>query len=368
MKKTKSYLISFLAIIILILFAFSSISFLNFNKNISCAQTAQSNENLYIDVYDRDGNTFATETETYFNSQKAYIFQWEDVEKLVLNIDASKNIPTKNYKDGVEIYNLTIEVQFLQGYYNKVAWTNFKTLLLYSETQTGEDSYKNFINSKPQLNIDNGISGTDLQSQLQVNISTWGIYKFRMVINGQDTNSDYFIIQPAQEIFNSPKIQYKTTSSQITLHNAYNFSLKNADEYKYIDPSKIIWYALGETENGNTYSLTFSDINSGKSDFVNCVSGIYEAYTRTGKTFYFDDNGVVGTWKIWCEYSYDGSSANIQKSNVQTIKTGQPFTSMTLIWIILGVGLLCVVITILICLFKIKREKVYPTITNTIDN
>lgn len=375
MKKTKSLIFYIIAFLVMFLYIFSGINFSSVKTHTfaqdsqTYIQSAQTNDNFYLNAYDRNGNMLTAENETTFDGgKKAYIFNWEDIEKFQINIDAAKKIPPKNYQSGEEVYNLIIQVEFLQGYYNKASWTNLKTLQLYSETQSGENSFENFINTKPHFNIDNGIKGEDVVTKLQASISGWGIYKFKMIINNyQETYSDYFIVQPTQELFITPKISYKTSPSQITLHSAYTFSLKNPDDFKYVDPSKITWYALGKAQNGNTYSLTFNDINSGKKDFENCTSGLYDVYTRTGKTFYFDDNGVTGTWKIWCEYSYDGSSANILKSNVQTIKTGQPFTSSTLIWIILGVCVLCAGITILICVIKIKKEKIYPVNMSNLD-
>lgn len=355
MKKSKINLISFISVLMLLLLILISFNFVNFADNYSRAETTQTNENFYVSVYDREDSELISDIETTFNGSKAYIFQWEDTKSLILNLDPAKRIPTVSYENGVEVYKLTIEIEYLQGYYRNVAWTNYNSVLFYSNTQRGTNSYQNFSKIKPEFDIDKGYVGTDLASGVQVNVATWGIYRFRMVINGQDTYSDYFVIEPTLDIYVAPQITYKTTPSQVTLHSAYSFSLKNGNEFKYIDKSKLIWYVLGKAADGTSYSLTFSDINSGKEDFKNCSSALYETWSRTGQTFYFDDNGVTGEWKVWCEYDYDG----ILKSNVQTIKTGEKVQFSTVIWIVLGVAGLCVIVTIIICVVKNKKEKVY---------
>lgn len=358
MAKRKTNLIALISIFMFFLLAVTGMNLMGLSKT-TYAESAQTNENFYLSVFDRDSNILITQEEETFNGKKAYIYQWSDTNKFVLNIDASKKIPTKSYKQGVETYDLTIEVEYLQGYYQKVAWTNYNTLLLFSNTQQGENSYLNFASLHPELNIDQGIEGADLASGAQVKISSWGIYRFRMVINGQDTYSDYFVVKPTLEVLEAPKISYRTTPSQVSLHSAYKFSLKNENKYKYIDKSKLVWYALGTAEDGTTYALTYKDISSGKKDFKNCSTALYETWERTGQSFYFDDKGVAGEWKIWCEYNYDGDDATTLKSNVEKIKSGQKIKPYVTALIIIGVAFVSIGITIGICVYKNKRERIY---------
>lgn len=361
MKKLQLKLIPIISIFMLFLFAIASIGFFNFNQNITMAQSNQTNSNFFLNVLDRSGNQLLTDTETTFNGKKAYVYQWKDVSKLVLNFDPAKRIPGKAYNEKMqECYDLTVEVQYVQGFRQEASWTRFNTLTFYTNTQTGEESYLNFANIKPEFVVDQGITGIDqTASNTQVNIGTWGIYRFRSVINGQDTLSDYFIIEPTLEILEAPKIVYETIPSQSTLLNAFNFSLANNETFKYINKENLVWYVLGKSTDGATYALTFSDINSGKDEFSGCSTAFAETYSRTGQTFTFDSMGVQGDWQVWCEYNYDGKVESSIKSNVQKVKTGNKLSVGTIVWIVIGISLLAIGVSIGISLYKVKRERIY---------
>lgn len=361
MKKIQLKLIPIISILMLFLFAIASTSFFNFRNNSAMAQSSQTNQNFYLTVLDRSGNQLLTNEESTFNGQKAYIYQWEDVSKLVLNFDPAKKIPTKNLdENNQEIYSMTVEVQYVQGFYQESSWTTFNTLTFYTNQQTGENSYLNFTELKPEFNVDQGITGIDqTASNTQVSIATWGIYRFRLVINGQDTLSDYFVIEPTLEILEAPKIVYEIVPSQNTLLNAFNFSLSNNETFKYIKKENLIWYVLGKSTDGATYSLTYSDINSGRDDFSSCSTAFAETYIRTGQTFYFDSLGIEGEWKVWCEYNYDGNPESTIKSNIQKVTTGNKLTAKTIIWILVGVSVFAIGVSIGISVYKMKRERIY---------
>ena len=70
MKKSKFNLIPIISIFMLILFAVCSMSFFENKTNNSFAQSAQSNSTFYLDLYDRNGNLFSTDTEGVFNGEK----------------------------------------------------------------------------------------------------------------------------------------------------------------------------------------------------------------------------------------------------------------------------------------------------------
>lgn len=359
MEKRKIKLIPIISFLLLILFAISGIGFLGFNNSYSLAEESQTGKNFYLNVYDRSGSLLLSETQDTFNGTTAHIYQWEDAKKFVFNIDASQNVPPTREEGGIKYYSMTIEVQYVQGYYEEVAWTNVNTLLVYSNTQYGDDSYLNFAEMKPELDIDQGVTGTDLSSSKQVIISTWGVYRFRLVINGQDTLSDYYVIEPTKEILEAPKVEYEITPSQTTLHNAFNFSLQNKDKYRYIDKSKLIWYVLGTANDGTTYALTFTDLNSDHDSFKDCSTALEETYARTGQTFHFDGKGIAGEWQVWCEYNFDGNPESTLKSNVTKVITGTKFDYSIIIWIVIAVAGLAIIVTISVSVYKVKREKVY---------
>lgn len=358
MTKNKFKLVPILAIFMLFICAITSISLFSQNIQYSMAESAQRNENFYLTAFDRDGSQLFTEEETIFNGSKAYVYKWEELKTFKFNFDPTKKVPTKNYDQGVETYNFVVEVEHIKDYPENVPTWNpnnnvsIKALTVCSKIEKGPDSYLNIANwQEAKFDIDRGTTGEYIGET--VNISTWGIYRFRYSINGYEhAVSDFFIVLPTQEVSEAPRTQY----TEQGLNEPFIFTLKNANVFKYVDQENLVWYALGKSNDGGTFCLTYDDINSGRKEFENC-SPIEKTYARTGSRFVFDDLGYTGNWKIWCEYN--GNEASIMKSNTQKIYTGNNFNKMTILWIVLGAGVLAIIICISIAAYKVKRERIY---------
>lgn len=373
MKKNKSFSFSILSLLILF-FVFTSIFGLPFlnksNSTTSFALTSQTNENFYIDVIGRNGNTLTAQSTTY-NGGTAFVFQWEETSKFIFNINASASIPPAVYENSQPVYKLTISIEYLKGYKNNSTFYQANTIYKeseYSKTVRGEGSYSQFVNYSPEFDIDAGTSGQYLDNT-SAQINEWGIYRFKLLINSQQTYSDYFIIEPTREILENGKAVSPIIKStprpptEESFHATYFLELTNNETFKYIDTQKLIWYVYGVAEDGRTYIFSYQDVNKEEfaDKFTNTLWSENEGVpVRTGRTFYFDDRGISGTWQVWCEYQYEGAyDDQIVKSNVIELKTGNSIHNLTVLWIALSIAVVSFGVTLGICIYKVKREKVY---------
>lgn len=350
-----------LAIIVSIVLLLSLLlAFIPLNQK-SISSHAESNENFTIDVYGRNGNKLLSNNTTNYNNGTGYIFDWKDAQKFVFNIDTSSNPPTyREDANGQRYYTASISVEYLRGYHDKGNWNSGQTITLtnidkFTTTVYGVDSHLNLSKFKPELDIDKGVSGTFVGANHTAN--EWGIYRFTLVINNQTTISDYFIIQPTIEIYSYPQTKVKVKNSNTSFgRDAYHFSLENEAEFRYIDKSKLVWYARGKTIAGKTYALSESDLNS--PEFSDCNYSLnYDNNNRTGLNFIFEDDGNYGTWEIWCVYQADGYDP--MESEKTTIETKVHFSYVNVIIICVCAAVALVALTIGICIYKNKREKVY---------
>lgn len=379
MQKLKIKSFSAISILILCLFIITSMIFFGLTPSYYAdalyEEVPQSYEHFYLDVVNREGRNVIIDSNHKLDDDEAitvqgytpysFIFQWKDIEKFVLNYDAEKSsIPPQqvNIEDELEVYKLLIEIEYFPAYYKDIttSWNNLNTtrIKLFETTEKGainDESYKN-LKGSIEFNIDKGTTGE--YNGLPVQVNSWGIYRFRYTINNKnETFSDFFIIEPTTEIFgDAPKVTYTTYSSQQGLHNAYTFSLKNEEVYRYIDQSRLVWYVLGQSSEGTSFCLTYEDIDSGKKEFENCANALFSTATRTGQTFRFDTD-IEGEWKVWCEYQ--NPTGSILKSNTQKVHTGQAISFTIVIWLLVSVVVLSITVTIAICAWKSHREKIY---------
>ena len=141
------------------------------------------------------------------------------------------------------------------------------------------------------------------------------------------------------------------------MHDSFNFYLENADIYKYIDKSALVWYVKGEGEDGTKYALTSSEV--GKGNFTDCTASIYESIDRTGTTFYFNDNEISGKWQVWCEYQSHGTESPVQSNLIIEVETGLTIDGMVVVYIIIGAVILSILIVTIIAVVRKKKEKVW---------
>lgn len=372
LKNKKFFFSLILCIFSAIMFfsTFSSIRFTSAEENTS--QQLQTNQAFTVSMLNRSNkkeNTNFTQATLAFGN--CFIYKWSEIGSIKFNYNPEISIPPIKYQDPTkpetEYYDLSISIEYIQRYKDISVFyqpfsNGYKNIeSAFSTTITGNQSYtklKKLVNEFT-FSVDEGKTGS-VEGQT-IRIKDWGIYRFKLLVNGKQTHSDFFFLEPTMSIEKSPTTTYHTTSSTTSLHNNYVFSIKNLDEYKYIDPAMLKWYVRGKSTDGVLYALTEQDLTH--EQFVgNAFEPLYSNYakeSRSGLTFRFDDNGVSGSWEIWCEYKYYGSTEDTLSSKITVIDTETHMNYALFIGAIAGVFLFAIGVTILFASIRAKKDKVY---------
>ncbi len=352
MKSVKLKMASFISVLLFLIILIGLL------PSLTLSASAETSPNFSISVYGRDGSLQSSPNSYYYDGT-AHVYKWADVEKFVFDFDAT-DIPAAIDDNGNLYYSVSVDIEYLKAYKENNNFYQGGTIYLnscYSARYDGENGNQDLIKYKPEFNIDKGLTMSSITG-IQATVNEWGIYKFRIIINNIPAYSDYYIIEPTREVYSLPQPTMRIVSSDSSLRNAYEFTLLNEELYRYIDASKLIWYAKGTTTDGKIYALTRNDLT--KTAFSDCSDALYDEneWKRTGLEFIFDDDGKFGKWEIWCEYQPEGSSTPLE-SKITQIETKIAFNKMIVVWIIVPLALAGIAVTIGICIYKAKREKVY---------
>ncbi len=364
MKVKKFKLIYLVSIVLLtcLLFAFLPLNFFSSwaADEAKQGEVALANGIFSIDVVNHEGKLIYDNTPGVFNNEVAHIYDWKDVDKFVFNINTEGyNPPIKYDADRQPYYDVSIIIDYVNGYKEKAQWesqhrVHFEGLEKFSTTVRGTDSHLTLATKfKPEFEINKGVSATE--GGTIKTAKEWGIYKFTLSINDALTQSDFIIIEPTKVIYNSPQTKMQITTSDTSLRTAYLFTLINEEEYRYIDKSKLVWHAKGQTQDGKLYAYSKNDTT--KPEFADMLF-LYENPEQTGVTFKFDDDGKYGKWEIWCEYQAEDSNI-ILESEHTNLETKVKFNYIYIILISIGVALIAISITVGIGIYHKKKEKVY---------
>ena len=207
-------------------------------------------------------------------------------------------------------------------------------------------------------------TGTSKTEEKEVSTKGWGVYKFSLNVNGQgESVSEVYYVEP-DYIPEGTKLEiaYEVASSTTSMHNAYLFSVVEANTtFKYINKDCFVWYVYGKDFSDQAYCLTKSDAQN-KQEFIEYGKWLYEdnAITRTGTTFYFDDNGHSGNWNVYCEYYDEHNPIDLKiTSSEKSVMTGEIINKSTIFWAILGSCLGAVLILSIVIVISIKKERVW---------
>jgi len=359
-KKLKFTVVLSLLLLAVILFASIPLS-----QN-SVLSSAQSDEHFTVEIYGRDGSRMLEGSSVPYNNGAGYVFKWQDANKFTFNINPEGlNVKPKHDANNTPFYNVSININYLRNYReNQNLWNSpsrytFENLAQYSIVKRGENSLNELVNYKPEFLIDEGITGTTTTG-INAAAKEWGVYQFTLSIDGANKltiDSDYIIIEPTRDIFEAPKAKMTITSSETSLRDAYLFTLENEEAYRYIDSTKLTWYAKGTATDGTKYALVQMDVGVGECN--DCTAALYDnEKLRTGLNFIFEDQGKYGQWEIWCIYKPEGASAE-QMSNRIEIETKKQVSYDYLYWLIAAAAIVAIGVTLGISLYKNKREKVY---------
>lgn len=344
-------------------------------KNASAQSTsvsAQSNQKFTISLYDRKTDEKSTAfTTMHLPFGKCFIYQWADTNKITFNYDPTiGDAPKKKYEDESdptsEYYDLSISIEYLQAYKDVSVFYSSDVKIIenaFTTRVSGIGSYT-LLENLPQnfvFNIDDG--RTAFVDEETIRVRQWGIYRFKLLINDEETYSDFFIIEPTMKVNSKkiPELSFYPTSSNSSLHDDYIFSVTNLEEYRYIDSSKLVWYVTGKGEDGTIFILTTADLSleQFKDKLFTPLYPDYSDSARSGLSFRFDDKGTTGAWEIWCEYNYHNSTDAPLVSKVVKINTGSQISYEIIIWVLSGVAILSIVVAVLLGIRRAKKDKIY---------
>lgn len=317
------------------------------------------NNSLYVELINRNNSPIdVSSTKTDYSGGTAYIGDWALSKELRVNYIADEdNLPIgipDSENPEILNYTLTVNVEYLQGYTDTNDFDVKATVLFEDVMKVKTNDYKELEDYVYIFDIDSGIEekvGTEVKLAYG-----WGIYRFTFDINGYNYVSDFYVIEPSN-ILPQPQIQAERIPSQNSMHDSYKFTLVNADDYKYIDQSCLIWYIDGEGIDGTKYCLLQEDVSL--ADYNETYKPLWDRYNRTGTEFTFNDNEKAGTYQIWCRYKYHNADSSTSSDRKITVKTGTIPDYTYIIYIVIAIAVLSIIITISVAIAKKKKEKVW---------
>lgn len=371
MQKTKKIhliFVSLLAIILTIVFCYvtfganflpSKQTFLNketLNETDTPSTLADSlNGSFDIRLNYRNGQSISPSNPVSFYDSQAYRAYWSNVQSFSISYVVSEEPPSNSADPDVpSTYDFTLTVRYLKGYLSANVFDTSDTRTFENVYSVTMADYNDFASLNYVLNID---------EELEQDIN-WGIYQFIIDINGAEATSLYYAIEPTQVIANQPSVAYTIPSSATgSLGNHYQFYLTNYEDFQFIDERNLTWYVWGQSVDGVRYALTTDDLTNETFINLSCTNALYQSYERNGTTFDIEfsaSNGeeIYGQWHVWCVYSYEGSPTPLS-SNTVLVEIDEPFDYINVVYIIAGIAGFSLIVTIIICVIKNKRERVW---------
>lgn len=321
-----------------------------------------------VELVNRENQTIELSSQIEYSGGLGYVSQWSESKEFRINYVVDEdNLPTgipDSSDPEIMTYTMTISIEFLQGYSDSEGGFDIDAKVLFEdvilegdERSITTDNYNDLQDFTYVFNIDSGL--TETTGNVTKTASGWGIYRFTIDINGFNSTSDFFIVEPS-EALSQPQIQATAIPSDNSMHDSYLFTLVNAEEYKYIDQSCLVWYIDGEGIDGTKYCLLNDEYDTALGIYDETYTPLWpERYNRTGTEFTFNDNEKAGTYQVWCRYQYHNSTTATSSDRRITVTTGNPTDYTYIIYIVVGIALLSVIVTIIIAVMKKRREKVW---------
>lgn len=312
----------------------------NFSPIVFAQESSQS-EIFTITAYDRISGDEITATSTSFTN--------------------NESIPTYNWKNASKLI-LTAQVEYIESftidYYQSYATSNFnnegisESITLSSSDYTFSAGIFSF-----EYNIDNGIT-RDTESVIQ-SFKGWGIYTFTINDNEDNPSTSIFIAPNNEDI--KPEFVVNKQKIGRTKYYDYTCTIKNADDFRYSDTNKIVWYVNGESEEGFKYCLTEQDYTSATNEFKNYLYD--NDKNRTGLEFNFNtkkrnktDEYIDGSWTIYCTFK---PNEDVNQSNSIVVKSGFEFNVTVFAICTVSASLVACGVVALWQFIKTKKEKVW---------
>lgn len=306
--------------------------------------TAKNNNSVIIDK----------ESSTTYNGGTIDIYKWNKARTLAIAYEHDDdNLPPIIINEyGDEVYNINVSLQYLKGYLDSNFENHVEIDNVFAEKKNVllEDIDQSF-----SYNIDEGVR----LASSQTNINGWGIYRFKISINGAEKFSNYIFVEPDYEVTTAPSIKYDVVHSPNSMHDSFEFSISDPNNnYRYVDTNYLVWYVTGESTDGLKYVLTSQDLASER--FENYDRYLYENISRTGTKFLFNDNEVAGKWNVWCEFTNRGESTSVLPSTtIAEVQTSQNVGVAWVAWVVIGGCVAAIGVVTLLAFLRSKKEKVW---------
>ena len=301
----------------------------------------------------KDNEIVESDSSTYYSGSVAHVYKWRNIDYLsiVYHYDENNLPPPNNLNE--QKYTFKISLEYLQGYLN----STFNPVVF--ENAYGPYSNRDLasLDQIHSFNINLGMSRTPSGEVNTVTVKGWGIYRFKITINGVEKYSDFVFVEPDYSISTAPVVDRIIVESQNSMRNSYSFFIANEQDFAFIDQKSITWYAKGESEDGTRYALTSSDLD--KENFKDCSEALYLDIERTGTSFLFNDNEVNGKWTVWCEYRNQATNEITVSENNIEIETKGPFKLSLVIWVIVSVAVVSLAVVITITVILSKKDKIW---------
>lgn len=343
-----TYVFLILAIVSILFISFSAIGL---SSSTSLAISSLGGD---FSVSARNGIEFVeSDSESTYSGSPVHIYKWRNVDKISMTYQYDPENPPPPNNLNQQLYTFKISLEYLQGYLN----SSFNPIVFDNAFGPYNNRDISSLGQTFNFDINLGMSRTPAGEVNTVTVKGWGIYRFKITINGLEKYSDFVFIEPDYQIENAPIIDYLIVESQNSMHNSYSFFISNAEEYTYIDQKAITWYVKGESEDGTRYALTSSDLMKDK--FADCSAPIYEDVERNGTSFLFNDNEINGKWTVWCEYKNPATNEVTISQNETEVESTSPYSITSIFWIVGGVSILAVSVVLVVALVRAKKDKVW---------
>jgi hypothetical protein len=297
----------------------------------------------------KDNAVVEETSQTSFKGSTLHTYEWKNSDTIILSYTHDpNNLPPKNSK-GQERYDINISINYLKGYSEDGDWKEITPYSYPNQTIGNLDKSSTFdIITGKKSTIDGE----------EVTVKGWGIYQFTISINGAELKSDYYYIKP-ENIEATPVVKTQIVASKSSFGDAYEFSLENANDFKYINDYNLKWYGKCQTKDGTLLALFEEDLDDTlhTQEFSECTGYVFKNLDRTGKTFKLDTE-TNGDWEIWCEY-FNSDAGKTFKSDKQEAKTGVDKDLTFVIYIVVGAAVVAIITVTTVAFVRSKKEKIW---------
>ena len=348
----KNYLYALLAVAIIMLL----LPFLSITTMVSHADEPPLGGTITITAM--NGNEAVEEERSEdFEDGIVHVYKWRNVRGLLLHYYSDpENLPPPTATGELK-YSFTVSIEYLQGYLNGNFALNHDTM---GEAK-GPTALQSQTDKEFLFDIDGGIQETIVKASGETKvgkISGWGIYRFKLSVNGREKYTDYYFIEPDDNVTDAPVVKATVVNSENSMHNSYKMSLENYDTFRYIDERYLTWYVMGESKDGTIYALTKTDRDNNP-EFAECTDYLYVDIERTGLEFLFNDNEISGKWNIWCVYTNKSTNATFESENRMEVETGKDFNVVALLWVAGALTIVASGVVITLAVLRTKKDKVW---------